>query len=156
MSTSIRDINLKERELEEASYRQHLETLFANEKFIIGILQVVSAAIIGGVISQFKNFTDLVGITTVKIIITTSVASLILSILAAYFKHDYKKWDLKAKCSEGSEKIKRTNKANLYLPLMRNCIFLSTVFLCGGLLVFVFNLWEIDFSKILSARNPYK
>ena len=77
------------------------QVLFGNEAFTIGVLQAVSGAAAVGAISQFDKLIGLAGRNSVLAFITLMVATLVLAVLAAYFRHQYKMWDVKAQAASG-------------------------------------------------------
>jgi citrate lyase gamma subunit/uncharacterized membrane protein YidH (DUF202 family) len=125
-------------------HKQNRDVLFENEKFLLGLLQAVSAAVIAGAISQFDKISEISGLTVTKTLLSLSALSLASAIVGAFSKHEYKKWDTKAPCASGSERDKRIKKTTRYLRLMRVCMLLSTLSLCLGLFAFIWSLWEID------------
>ena len=140
--------------MSEDLHKQNREVLFENEKFLLGLLQAVSAAIIAGAISQFDKLSQISGITATKILLSLSAMSLALAIVSAFSKHEYKKWDLKAACKTGNEQNKRYKKAGRYLRLMRWGMLLSTISLCLGLFIFIGSLWNCcDYLPITNTTN---
>ncbi len=71
----------------------------ANEAFLIGVLQVVSGGSLFAGLSQTEALERLAGSVSFLGFITLMAAALVASVLAAYWKHEYKKWDVKAAAS---------------------------------------------------------
>jgi hypothetical protein len=96
------------------------EVLFANESFLIGVLQVVSGGSLFAGIAQVKPLTELVGRLWFLVFLTLMAAALIAAVLAAYFKHQYKMWDVKAAAAENQQLLSRRGlRANRFLRAMR-------------------------------------
>ena len=126
-------------------HEQNRETLFANEAFLIGMLQVVSLAVLGFFFSQNEESyyadpsTIQVGI---KIFLTLITSSLIFSILAALFKHQYKQWDVKIPCAKNEkDTCVRKCKANFYLSGMRCFMIISACLIITAFFLIIIRLW---------------
>ena len=141
------------------------ETLFANETFVIGMLQAVSGGSIVAALAQADVLTKYAGRLPFFLFVTSVAFSLILAVLAAYWKHQYKMWDVKAGVSaekatnyglkhDGGEReqeylresAERNRKANMYLTLMRRVVFLSVLFMLAGVSELVAAFWYHEFS----------
>lgn len=125
--------------------KENQPTLFANEAFLIGMLQAVSMSLIGltGLMSKDIPLGNIV-----SLFLTANVAclcvSLIFAVLSAYYKHEYKKHDLKEnnrlierlvyRQELGTEVKKQTN---LNLDSMRFCFKYSAIFLIIGITLFM-------------------
>jgi hypothetical protein len=133
-------------------HKQNRDILFDNEKFLLSILQAVAAAVIIGAISQFEKLTIISGLVIIKLFISLSTASLFFSVVSAFSKHEYKKWDVKAPCEEPLQ-IERQKKAGIWLRRMRLCMCLATVSLCLALLIFIWSLWEWPSASYTLYRN---
>lgn len=83
------------------AHERERQVLFGNEGFAIGELQTVSAATSFGIISQLSSLQVAASPYHVKLALTGTVIALIASILAAFFRHEYKKWDVKARVAPG-------------------------------------------------------
>lgn len=77
------------------------EVLFRNEAFTIGVAQVVSGAAAAGALRQFEALTGLAGRIPVLAFLTLMMLALVSAVLAAYFRHQYKMWDIKAEGGRG-------------------------------------------------------
>lgn len=123
-------------------HHQNREILFENEKFIISTSQAVSLAAIVGIISQIENLELLLSPLIIKIILSVFTATVTSSVLAAYYKHEYKKYDLKLSNSNTQEECQmRFDKMGHYLQSMRRCITSSVVCLIAGFYFFAIGIW---------------
>ena len=107
------------------------EVLFDNERFIIGVVQVVSAGAVIAAIGQFDKLWPFIGDFPFLLFVSLQILALGLAVFAAYAKHVYKVADVK------SEKA----KANKWLPWMRHAITASVSALLTGLAVFLLAAW---------------
>ncbi len=121
------------------------QVLFGNEAFAIGVLQVVSGAAAVAAISQIDKLIQLAGRNSVLAFITLVVATLVLAVLAAYFRHQYKMWDVKAQAaySVGDPDLgkQRSDWANRDLGRMRRAMTTAVVTLCIGFFELVVFFW---------------
>src|SRR6266550_6292262 len=72
------------------------EVLFANEAFVVGMLQAVSGGSIVAALAQAESLVKWAGRTSFLLFLTAAALALGLAILAAYWRHQYKMWDVKA------------------------------------------------------------
>jgi hypothetical protein len=86
------------------------EVLFANEAFAIGMLQGVSGGAVVAALAQAESLVKWAGRTSFLLFITAATLALGLAVLAAYWRHQYKMWDVK----------NRSAKANFYLHALRS------------------------------------
>jgi hypothetical protein len=140
------------------------ETLFANETFVIGMLQAVAGGSIVAALAQADVLIKYAGRLPFFLFLTFIALSLIFAILAAYWKHQYKMWDVKAIASKNNavrsgikhdggnkeleysiESINRSKKANWYLKSMRLVVFLSVLFIVIGVSELVASFWYQEF-----------
>jgi hypothetical protein len=70
--------------------KQDRDVLFENEKFLIGVLQAVSAGSIVAALSQSEQLTRIASAASFRWFLTLACISLLLAIAAAFFKHQYK------------------------------------------------------------------
>ncbi len=108
------------------------EVLFESERFVIGVLQVVSAGSVVAALGQAQTVAKLVGQTPFRLFVTGMVAALILAVLAAFYRHYYKMWDVK-----GSD----AKKAKYYLNATRRCVRNSLLLECGAFVLLVGAMW---------------
>ncbi len=127
---------------DEDSHERNIAVLFANETFTIGMLQVVSLASLGGLLATWDPATTRYGRFPPLIFLTFMGLALISAVIAAYCKHQYKKWDVKANASrlkgQMEKGTERGGRANCYLSAMRYAMFaaaLTIVLALGSLLV---------------------
>jgi hypothetical protein len=136
------------------------EVLFSNESFVVGMLQAVSGGSIVAALSQYQALMQNAGRNGLLWFLTLMTASLIFAILAAYWKHQYKMWDVKAAASllisrqhrakdevseaelHEAEAKERGKKSNRQLSAMRSCMGLSVLCVVVGLALLVFCLWQ--------------
>ncbi|TAK66428.1 MAG: hypothetical protein EPO19_14570 [Betaproteobacteria bacterium] len=71
------------------------EVLFANESFLVGVLQAVSGGSVVGGLSQAETIIRFAGKLPYLFFLTAMIVALLAAVLAAYWKHDYKMWDVK-------------------------------------------------------------
>jgi hypothetical protein len=121
------------------------DVLFANEAFIVGMLQAVSGGAIVAAISQFEPMAKLAGRTSVLLFVSAGTAALVLALLAAYGRHQYKLWDVKAQASvakgESAETIKRQRGTSIYLAATRYALAGALLALVFALAQFAVALW---------------
>ena len=132
------------------------EVLFGNEAFTIGVLQAVSGAATAGAISQIAALNDLAGRVPVLVFITLMVITLVCAVLAAYFRHQYKMWDVKAGAAGAANQELaeyRSKWASRDLGRMRGSMTAAVTILCLGFLELVAALWlgwfDIDWTGLL-------
>jgi hypothetical protein len=121
------------------------EALFDNEALVIGMVQAVSGGGIVGGLAQLDELVRLAGQLSALIYFTAAGLALALALLAAYWKHQYKKWDLKAAASRGkgetTEASARGRKSEFYLGCMRLAVTLSVVSLVLAIAYLVGAFW---------------
>lgn len=135
------------------------EVLFANEAFVISMLQAVSGGSIVAAISQIDSLVNNGGRTAFLLFLTAMATSLAFAVLAAYWKHQYKLWDVKAGASmarsvklrhehklqdaESSEieARERSKKSVRFLSAMRSCMAVSVIAVLLGIGQLVIAFW---------------
>ena len=121
------------------------EVAFANESFLIGVLQAVSGGALVVVIAQAGPLKDLAGKFPPLIVLTTMAAALFVAVIAAYYKQEYEKWDLKAQTSKmqgyEEEAGERLSMANKDLGRMRNSMGLAICLIGVGIAVLLGAMW---------------
>lgn len=126
-------------------------TLFANEAFAIGMLQAVSGGAVITAITNSNILTDLIGRIPFLLFFTAAMVTLALAVLAAYFRHQYKLWDVKAGASRerknDAEACERSQKASCYLTAMRRVLAIAVTVFIIGLAVPVACIWAAEFYK---------
>ena len=90
------------------------ETLFTNEAFVVGMLQAVSGGAVVAAIAQSDSLVKLAGPTSFLLFVTSASLALGLAIVAAYWRHQYKMWDVKALASASQGKSRAVS--NFVMP----------------------------------------
>jgi hypothetical protein len=115
-------------------HKQDRDVLFENEKFLIGVLQGVSAGSIVAALSQSEQFVKIASV------------SLLVAIAAAFFKHQYKMWDVKTRAVKPLEDFvelkRRLIHSERYLKLMRSCLWVSFLTMAINLVQVVASVWS--------------
>jgi hypothetical protein len=151
------------------------EVLFSNESFVVGMLQAVSGGAIVAAISQLDTLIKNGGRMPFLIYITAMGIGLALALLAAYWKHQYKLWDIKARASnaraighrengndqlvedEAKDATERYKKSTRFLNAMRSCMAISLFAVLFGLGDLVFAFWtspQLESSKQQIGTPP--
>jgi hydroxymethylglutaryl-CoA reductase len=121
------------------------DILFSNEAFVIGILQAVSGGALVAAIAQSEALIKLSGNIAFLLFLTAMAVSLLVAVLAAYWKHQYKLWDVKAQVSAAQnaaeEAQTRSVKANRYLKVMRAALIVSLLGVLFGVGELVVAFW---------------
>jgi uncharacterized membrane protein YiaA len=113
------------------------EQLFGNEAFAIGMLQVVSGGSVVAAISQLDKILQLTGKGSFLSFITLMSFSLVAAVLAAYWRHQYKMWDVKLHSTE----------ANRDLSRMRKSMLVSVILVVVGVLSLVGAFWYAAYCR---------
>src|SRR5438045_2011890 len=103
------------------------EQLFGNEAFAIGMLQAVAGASVVAALAQVQAIINNAGKLAFLVLVTSMAIGLLSAVLAAYWRHQYKMWDVK----------KRPSKANWYVAAMRRAMLVAVVLVSVGLLQLV-------------------
>jgi len=121
------------------------DVLFANETFVIGMLQAVSGGAVVAALAQSDTLMKLAGDSAFLVFLSTMALALVFAVLAAYWKHQYKLWDVKAQASAvrnvQEETQERSAKANRYLKGMRIVVVVSLVSIALGVGELVVSFW---------------
>lgn len=106
-----------------AAHQKEREVLFASETLVITVLQALTGGAMFATVAGAQNLVEILGERQFLIFLTTVDVALLASVLAAWGKHQYKKWDVKAaaSASEGNsaEAKKRACLSSFYLVAMR-------------------------------------
>jgi hypothetical protein len=141
MSNQDFEMFMKERDL----HQKEREVLFSNESFAIGVLQAVSGGALFAGISQSATLIWLAGRVAFLTFTSLMGAALLAAVLSAYSKHEYKKWDVKARASRDSGKypevLTRDRLSTLYLALMRRAMASALLAFAVGLIVLLAGSW---------------
>jgi hypothetical protein len=128
------------------AHQKEREVMFANEGFLIGILQVVSAAAIFGAIAQQKEVIALAGKLPLLLFLTAMAMALICSVLAAYWRYWYKTWDIKMQASDDhDEALGRKISAGIALKSMRVSMLIATWAIVAGICEIVVAAWIVAY-----------
>lgn len=128
------------------AHQKEREVLFANESFLIGVLQVVSGGSLFAGIAQVSALVTLAGQLTYLVFLTFMATALTSSVVAAYFKHQYKMWDVKGAAVSGHSVVeaeRRFARAGLFLRAMRWSMRASVVGFALGILGLVAASWAL-------------
>ena len=125
---------------------QSREATFENEKFAIGVLQAVSGGSLVAVLAQLTALQQLVSPRFVPWFVSLCIVALLSAVLASYFKHEYKLWDLKAQVvprtsADEPEFAKRSAKSSRYLKAMRWSMRVSIVALFVAFVALAGAMW---------------
>jgi len=130
---------------EDQTHKQDRDVLFENEKFLIGVLQAVSAGSIVAALSQSDQLIRLASPNSFRWFLTLACFSLIVALAAAFFKHQYKMWDVKSRAVQPLEKFnelkRRLSLTGRYLNLMRACMWLSFIAISLNLMQIIVAVW---------------
>ena len=107
------------------------EQLFGNEAFVIGMLQAVAGGSIVAAISQLEVIAKYAGKISLLVFLTLMSLGLLATILAAYWRHQYKMWDVK-RC---------TATANRFLKAMRWSMLAAVILVVVGIVLLVGAFW---------------
>ena len=110
----------KAREKAREAHQANIQVLFSNEALLITVLQALTGGAMFTAIAGAERLIELIGEWQFLVFLTTADLALLASVLAAWGKHQYKKWDVKANASgDQTEAATRSCKANFYLVAMR-------------------------------------
>lgn len=121
------------------------QVLFQNEGFFIAMVQAVSGGSIVGALAQGEMLESLIGRTPFAIFITAAFLAISTAAASAYWRHQYKMWDVKSQASksrnEADEASRRSGLANLNLARMRRGMALALAVYLLGTAVLLVGLW---------------
>ncbi|OGI62428.1 MAG: hypothetical protein A2W18_13330 [Candidatus Muproteobacteria bacterium RBG_16_60_9] len=127
------------------AHERERAVLFGNEALLIGVIQVVSGGTLIGALSNSDKVRAVLGNKSYLVLLTLMGFALILSVLAAYWKHQYKMWHVKGNVSTiQEEQDRRQRLAIAYLTLMRSAMFMAVVLIVLSLLGIVVSAWLGD------------
>lgn len=131
------------------------DILFANESFLIGVLQAVSGGSLVAAISQSEPLTKLAGRIPLLIFLSAAGLALMCAVLSAYWKHQYKMWDLKAQVSvtksDDAAAAERSTFSTFHLVAMRRGMLASLISLLLGFVVLLTAMWVRVFCQTCAA-----
>ncbi len=119
------------------------DILFANEAFLIGVLQAVSGGAIVAALAQSDTLIKFAGRVPFLVFVTAMGLGLLAAVVSAYSKHQYKMWDVKAHAarSDAAEGASRSASAKLHLSVMRKSMFFALVCIIVALLELLAAMW---------------
>lgn len=122
-------------------HQKNREVLFANEALVITVMQALSGGAVAASLAGWDDLSLIVGSAQLLAFLVTLEVSLGASVLAAYWKHEYKKWDVKSaherieswgetdetkRLKMVEETGRRIGKAGDYLTCMRRALAVTT------------------------------
>jgi len=124
------------------------DILFANESFVIGVFQAVAGESLVAALSQAKTLIRYPGRFWFAGFLTAMAIALLSAVLAAYWKHQYKLWDVKAQASGARLQLDaakaRSDSANTYLSSMRRAMFVAVISIVAGIVELVIAFWVVS------------
>lgn len=121
------------------------EVLFANEAFAISVVQAVSGGSLIAALAQAEAIIDLGGHLAFLIFVTCTALALVSALLAAYWRHQYKLWDVRGGVSAAKGKdekaVRRGLVANRYFKLVRLALLVSVMAILVGLCALIALFW---------------
>jgi hypothetical protein len=109
------------------------------------MLQAVSGAAVVAAISQAEPLVKWAGRTSFLLFITSAALALALAVLAAYWRHQYKMWDVKAQASasqgKNEEAVSRSCRSSFFLWGMRYAVVGALLAILFALAQLIISLW---------------
>lgn len=137
------------------AHQKERDVLFSNEAFVIGVLQAVSGGSLFAALAQSETLLKLAGKMPFLIFLTLMGIGLVSAVLAAYWKHQYKMWDVKARVSaangKSSDAQTRSRSSSAYLIAMRRAMFVAVLAFVFGLGDLLISAWYRALCPIISA-----
>ena len=81
------------------AHQKERDVLFSNETFVISVLQAVSGGSLFAALAQSETLLKLAGKIPFLTFLTLMGVGLVSAVLSAYWKHQCKMWDVKARVS---------------------------------------------------------
>jgi len=129
-----------------AARQKERDTLIANEIFVIGVLQAVSGGSIVAGLAQYQPIYSLVGKFPFLAFLTLMTLALACAVLAAYWKHQYKlfdiKWLIRMESNLPEEALRLRVLTDLYLNLMRWAMLISVSSIAISLFGLIIAFWS--------------
>jgi hypothetical protein len=123
------------------------DVVVANESFLIGVLQAVSGGALVAGLSQSEPVIRHAGKAALLLFLTCQTVSLLTSVLAAYWRHEYKLWNLKAGVSSSrgdeAEVRARAKKSDRALWRMRRAFEISVAGVIVGFVILIGAMWRL-------------
>ncbi len=127
------------------AFQKERDVLFSNESFVIGVLQAVSGGSLFAGLAQSKTLVDLAGRLPFLAFLTLMGIGLVSAVLAAYWKHQYKMWDVKSQASQASNRVTeaetRAKWSASFLVAMRRAMLVSASAFVIGLCNLLLFAW---------------
>ena len=121
------------------------EVLFANEAFAISVVQAVSGGSLIAALAQADTIVALGGELAFLAFVSFAALALVSALLAAYWRHQYKLWDVKGGVSAARGKDEKAAQrgliANFYFKLVRVALLFSVLAIVAGLIVLTSFFW---------------
>ncbi|MBI3529240.1 MAG: hypothetical protein HY067_14885 [Betaproteobacteria bacterium] len=137
------------------AHQKERDVLFSNESFVIGVLQAVSGGSLFAALAQSETLLKLAGKLPFLTFLTLMGISLISAVFAAYWKHQYKMWDVKARVSgaggNSAEMKIRSESSSTHLVAMRQAMFVAVIVFVFGLGNLLFFAWARALCPAVSA-----
>ncbi len=137
------------------AHQKERDVLFSNEAFVISVLQAVSGGSLFAALAQSETLLKLAGKLPFLFFLTLMGTGLISAVLAAYWKHQYKMWDVKARVSaangKSSDAQTRSSSSVAYLVAMRRAMFVAVLAFVFGLSDLLIFAWVRALCPIISA-----
>ena len=108
------------------------EVLFGNEAFAIGMAQIIAGGALVGGITGHEFLASILGEFGLALFLTAELLALLCSMLAAYYRYLYKRWDLKQK---------NPTKVERYYRFMRGLLTSAVCIIVSSGLVLVLVFW---------------
>jgi sterol desaturase/sphingolipid hydroxylase (fatty acid hydroxylase superfamily) len=93
------------------------------------------------------------------VFLSLMVIALVLAVFVALWKHDYKKWDVKARAIVSLERLheaqERSRRANKYLTLMRRGMLAAVLLIAVGFGVLLLAAWSDSFVGAIQAARSW-
>ena len=121
------------------------DVLSSGEAFVVGMLQALSGSAFVVGIAQARALIHLSGHLAYRAFVTAMAAALVTAVLAAYWTHQHRVWDVKAKVSsaEGDAEATagRSKQAGWYLAATRRASGFAVILFAGGIGFLIVNMW---------------
>ena len=140
------------------AHQKEREVLFSNESFLIGVLQVVAGGSLFAALAQTSAIVTLAGELAFLGFLTLIGVALVGAVLAAYFKHQYKMWDVKGAAAarrDQKEANRRSGLASRYLRGMRWSMHAAVMSFALGILGLLAFSWVHAWQTRLLNAVPH-
>jgi hypothetical protein len=121
------------------------EVVTVHEAFLIGMLQAVAGGSMVAGLSQAEPVIKLIGKLSFLIFLTMVSSALLAAVLAAYWRHECRKWNLKANASRARGNVEEAEQrfqfADRDLRHTRGAFLASLIFVLGAYAVMIVAMW---------------